>query len=122
MAGRTGRGPGAGGRSGSGPACQRRAEQAARAGGERAGAGESPGTRRRPRPGVEPAGTCGRKGAGRRVEARPAAGLGDLPWRRPLALVHASARRVGTRPPPAAHGCLLGLQTRATPSPRGWGH
>lgn len=41
-----------------------------------------------------------RGGTGRRVEARPAAGLGDLPWRRPLALDPASAGRVGTRPPP----------------------
>jgi hypothetical protein len=28
--------------------------------------------------------TCGRKATGRRVEAHPAAGLGDLPWRHPL--------------------------------------
>lgn len=48
----------------------------------------------------KPAGTFGRKGTGRRVEARPAAGLGDLPWRRPLALDPASAGRAGTRPPP----------------------
>lgn len=58
-----------------------------------------------------PAGTCGRKGTGRRGEARPAPGLGDLSRRRPLALDPASAGREGDRLPPTLAG--LGPRTCA---------
>lgn len=77
------------------------------AGGRRAGPGAGAGAQTSRGAcgwGPEPAGTCGRKGAGRRVEARPAAGLGDLPRRRPLALDPASAGRAGASPPPTLAG------------------
>lgn len=66
-----------------------------------------PDVRGRLRLGLGPAGTCGdlrAEGTGRRPKARPAAGLGDLSRRRPLALDPASAGRAGNCPPPTLTG------------------
>lgn len=90
-----------------GLAGQRRAEQAARAGGERVWAGEREAGRRRL------LWLAARARGDSLVEAWPAAGLGDLLRRRPLALEPASASRAGTHPP----------RTLARRSPRtGAGH
>lgn len=69
---------------------------------------ERPDIRRLLRLGARARGDLGRRDTGRRVEARPAAGLGDLSRRRPLALDAASAGRAGT--------CLL--PKLAGPGPR----
>lgn len=121
------RGPGRGGEREwpAGLAGQRRAVQAARGGraASRPGRGSgSPDIPRRLRPqGPEPAGTCGRKGAGRRVEARPAAGLVTF-LGRPLALDPASAGRAGParhlRSPGRAHGPVRAILSPSIVVPR----